>query len=56
MKFSFSLPYMTNRIYNIWWGTGIDWKQVHMVSSSLFKPTDNAIRFKFNYTDNRELY
>ena len=27
-----------------------------MVASSMFKNTDNAVLFKFNYTKNRELY
>ncbi len=33
-KFTYSLPYITGQIYNIWWGTGIDFKHVSMVSSN----------------------
>lgn len=56
MKYTFSLPYITDRMYNVWWGTGIDFKHVSMVASHLFTVTDKAVLFKFNYTDNRELY
>lgn len=56
MKFTYSLPYLTNRVYNIWWGTGINFKHLAMVSSHLFAQQDKGIVFKFNYTQNRELY
>lgn len=56
MKFTFSLPYLTNRVYNIWWGTGINFKHMAMVSSHLFTSEDNGIIFKFNYTQNRQLF
>ncbi len=53
MKFTFSLPYLTNRIYNIWWGTGINFEHLAMVATHLYEPTDYATIFKFNYTLNR---
>lgn len=56
MKFTYSLPYITDRIYNIWFGTGINFDHMAMITSSLYGPTEKAILFKFNYTLNRELY
>lgn len=52
-SFSWSLPYAAGRIYNVWWGTGIDFTHMAMVSNYLYGETDDAILFKFNYTKNR---
>lgn len=49
-KFSFALPYVTNRTYNIWWKSGIDFTHLSMQNSQLFTPTDSGILFKFKYT------
>ena len=53
---TYAMPYIAGRIYNIWWLTGLDFNHLSMTSSSYMQPTDPAIRFKFNYTLNRELY
>jgi hypothetical protein len=49
-KFTYSLPYATNRTYNIWWKTGIDFTHLDMFSSPLFTQFDDGIIFKFKYT------
>jgi len=38
-KLAYSLPYLQNRIYNIWWSTGIDFKHVAMRTSPYYKDT-----------------
>lgn len=50
------MPYIAGRIYNIWWLTGLDFDSLKMTSSNYFKDTDPGIVFKFNYTNNRQLY
>jgi G8 domain len=55
-KKSYSLPYIAGKIYNIWWLTGLDFDHLTLTSSLTLAPIDPAIIFKFNYTDNRELY
>ncbi len=50
------MAYIAGRTYNIWWLTGLDFTHLAMDISKLFKDTDPAIIFKFNYTENRELY
>lgn len=53
LKFSYSLPYLTDRVYDIWWGSHIDFKHVAMVTSHLYQSSDKATIFKFKYIDNR---
>jgi len=53
---TWSLPYVTGQIYAIWWGSGIDFTNMAISSTSLFAATDQGVLFKFNYTTNRELY
>lgn len=36
LKYSYSLPYLTNRVYDIWWGSHIDFNHLAMVSSDLY--------------------
>lgn len=50
---TWSLPYVTGQIYNIWWGTGIDFKHLSMSTTSLYTDSDDGVIFKFNYTLNR---
>ena len=52
-KFTYSVPFVAGRIYNIWWQTGIDFLKVNIDVSSLTDDSDPAIIFKFNYTLNR---
>jgi hypothetical protein len=54
--FSWGLPYITGRIYNIWWGSGVDFLHLAAFTSPTFAPADKGIIFKFNYSANRELY
>ena len=56
LAYSWSLPYITGRIYNIWWSTGIDFIHLSAFTSPSFTSTDMGIIFKFNYSENRELY
>lgn len=56
LKKTYAMPYISGRIYNIWWLTGLDFDHLSVFSSYYMKPTDPSIIFKFNYTLNRELY
>lgn len=47
------LPFITGKVYNIWWGTGIDFEHLSVFTSPRFDPADDGIVFKFNYTENR---
>lgn len=53
---SWGLPFITGRIYNIWWGSGIDFTHLSVFTSPSFVEADKGIIFKFNYSENRELY
>jgi hypothetical protein len=53
---TYALPYITGNIYNIWWLTGLDFDHLSMFSSYSLTTNDLGIRFKFNYTLNREMY
>lgn len=53
---SYSMPFVTGRVYNVWWEDGLDFTHMAVDVSKLFTDSDNAIIFKFNYTENRELY
>jgi hypothetical protein len=48
---SYTMPYVTGRIYNVWWLTGLDFTHLAVEVSPLFDDAvDDAILFKFNYT------
>ncbi len=53
---TWSLPFVTGSIYQIWWGSGMDFSHLSMSTSTVYSPTDAGVIFKFNYTLNRELY
>lgn len=53
LKGAWGLPFITGKIYNIWWGTGIDFSHLAAVSTDRFTAVDDGIVFKFNYTENR---
>lgn len=55
-KYTWALPFITGRIYNIWWGTGIDFTYLDTFTSPSYLESEKGIIFKFNYSDNRELY
>lgn len=50
---AWSLPFVTGQIYQVWWGTGLDFSHLSISSSPLFTASDAAVIFKFNYTLNR---
>jgi hypothetical protein len=50
---TWSLPFITGQIYQIWWGTGMDFSHLAISSTTLFTPNDPGVIFKFNYTLNR---
>ena len=54
--FSYSFPFIGGRTYNIWFLTGLDFTHMALDVSQLMDDSDPAIIFKFNYTENRELY
>jgi hypothetical protein len=54
--FAWSLPFITGNTYGIWWGSGLDFTNMAVSSTSLFSSEDKGIVFKFNYTLNRETY
>ena len=53
---AWSLPYLTGNTYNVWWGTGVDFSHMALFTTPLFSDADDGIIFKFNYTQNRELF
>ena len=53
---TWSMPYITGRIYNIWWGTGIDFTHLSIYTSPIYNPADLGIIFRFNYSENRQKY
>jgi len=55
-KKTYALPYITGRMYNLWWLTGLDFTSFKLVSSDYFKDTDDAVLFRFNYTLQREAF
>jgi len=48
--YTWSMPYITGRIYQIWWGSGIDFTHLSIYTAPNFTPTDKGIIFKFNYS------
>jgi hypothetical protein len=49
-KWSYSLPFVAGRTYNVWWLTGLDFTHLNVDVSKHFVDTDPGIIFKFNYT------
>lgn len=54
--YTWAIPFITGRVYNIWWGSGIDFTHLSVYTSHSFVPADKGIIFKFNYSENRESY
>ena len=55
--YGWSLPFITGKAYNIWWGDGVDWR--HMAIETPPQKDDwsnGGIIFKFNNTQQREFY
>lgn len=52
-KKTYSLPFVSGRVYNLWWLTGLDFDHLTFESSRTLLDTDKGIVFKFNYTLNR---
>jgi len=40
-------------MYNVWWLTGLHWTNLNIDATSLTDDAEDAIIFKFNYTENR---
>jgi hypothetical protein len=55
-KYTWSLPFILGKTYSIWWGTGIDFTHLAIFTSPTFTSVDSGVIFKFNYTENRELF
>ena len=53
---AYALPFITGMTYQIWWGTGIDFTHLSIVTTPNFPATDKGIIFKFNNSLNRQLY
>jgi hypothetical protein len=53
---SWSLPFLSGKLYQIWWGTGIDFTHLSIATSPSFSTNDLGIRFKFNYSASREVF
>lgn len=56
MKYVWGLPFITGRTYQIWWGAGLDFSHLTMHTTPIFDAVDDGIIFKFNYTENREMF
>lgn len=54
--YTWAIPFITGRTYNIWWGSGIDFSHLAVFTSPSFVSADKGIIFKFNYSENRESY
>jgi hypothetical protein len=53
---AWSLPYVAGQIYQVWWGSGIDFSHIALSTTTLYTPTDAGVIFKFGYVANRELF
>jgi hypothetical protein len=54
--YTWAMPYITGRIYNVWWGSGIDFIHLAAFTTPSYLLSEKGIIFKFNYSDNREYY
>jgi len=50
--YAWAMPFITGKIYNIWWSSGIDWTHL-AVESNQYEEWEKAIIFKFNNTEQR---
>lgn len=54
--FTWALPYITGKTYQVWWASGIDFTHMSLFTSSNWNTADQGIIFKFNYTEYREIF
>lgn len=52
-KYVYSFPFILGKIYNVWWGTGIDFSHLSIFTTPTLDAADPGVVFKFNYTENR---
>lgn len=50
---SYSLPYVTGNVYQIWWDAGIDYDHLSIFTTPIYTANDLGIVFKIPYTLNR---
>lgn len=50
---SYSLPYVTGSMYNIWWLTGLDFTHMSIFGSKYMTDAEPAVIFRVNYTEHR---
>ena len=55
-KNSFAIPFVTGNSYNIHWGDGMEFNQINIVPSYVWKTNDKPIILRFNYTTKRETF
>lgn len=51
--FSFSLPYVTGNVYQVWWGGGMDYNHLSITTTPIYSANDLGIVFKIPYSLNR---
>jgi len=50
---AYGLPFIAGNIYQIWWGSGIDFAHLSLFTSRMFTASDPGIIFVFNFTTGR---
>lgn len=51
--FSYSLPYVTGSVYQVWWGGGLDYSHLSISTTPIYTANDLGIVFKIPFTLNR---
>lgn len=54
--FAWSIPYITGSIYNVWWGTELQFDHIAIELSENYANADKAVIFKFIYSEKKELF
>jgi hypothetical protein len=55
-KETYSFPFIAGSTYNVWWASGLDWTHLAINVNYPYIQSGPAVIFKFNYTENRELF
>ena len=50
------MPFITGKTYNLHWLDGLDFDELIINPYNYFETTDKAVVFRFNYSDNREVF
>lgn len=53
---AYGLPFIAGSIYQIWWGSGIDFEHLSVFTTPIYAQNDPGIIFVFNFTEGREKF